>query len=193
MQSCMVQWWKEFAVLWLHEWLETEKLIVYTFTFNTVKAKTKTYKACSHFKGGGEKLVAIQKQYHWNNRILCVTNFLQTGQWSTRWAHSQQSWCPQRKAVSFGSVKHIGQFGVSPSGTADVISWGAAGTEHWSQLLHTHCYRPMQRHVPIQLHRLYVIDTVTAYMPSHIPGHIICIPAAIYMYTRTWPHSDYTW
>ena len=48
---------------------------------------------------------------HWNKRILCVINFLQTGQWSTFWAQSQQSWCPQRRAVFLGSVRQMAQLG----------------------------------------------------------------------------------
>ena len=59
------------------------------------------------------------KQFQ-NSWILWVINFLQTGQWSTLWAQSQQSWCPQRRAVFLGSVRQMAHFWTPLAGGASL-------------------------------------------------------------------------
>ena len=106
-----------------------------TSAYLCVNTVSMTYN-CIIIELEGKKNLWRQRS-HWNNRILWVTNFLQTGQWSTRWAHSQQSWCPHRKAVFLGSVKQIEQAGVSPSCTVGAVScWAILGKYQSQEILY---------------------------------------------------------
>lgn len=71
---------------------------------------------------------------HWKRRILWLTNFLQTGQWSTLCAQSQQSKWPHCSAVFLGSVRHIAQYGWDPAPEGDSLTPTLSGSETWTKL-----------------------------------------------------------